>query len=282
MNVVYGRYTGTPSHPDLCQVMAGVFVKAPLMKFVAAGASVSDDWIIKFDVYIDVEKVGALSIYLGRNGKRCIRIESPNIRKERGANRQAKDTTNVKVAVKTCLEVMKPKDRSKIADDILTHFGYALNRVLVGLRNSVTSPFIANYHAATVMAARFFSGYKPGDPLPADIVSFVESSKLAEHTATFDALASLKRDYVDTKFGAVLSTAPEDSFIMVHLNAPDNYTVVKDTYDLPVNYQEKLAILKIMGPNEPIENVGVKYLSDTSNPKSVCYFLAGGDTIASS
>ena len=55
---------------------------------------------------------------------------------------------------------------------------------------------------------------------------------------------------------------------------------VTTTYDLPKNYQEKLALLKLCEPSQPVENIGVKFIEEIENDSNaILYYLVGGETV---
>jgi hypothetical protein len=82
-------------------------------------------------------------------------------------------------------------------------------------------------------------------------------------------------------FGAVVRLEYDGSLSFLELSRTK--TQVKNlasTYDLPVNYQEKLAILKIMETRSTYtKHRGVGLKCSYENIKTSVFFLVGGDTI---
>jgi len=274
MNIVYGRFTGQPVHPLLRKVIEGVNAKAPLLKFVAA--DMGADYLTWFDVLHDVETLGKVYISYTRNGT-SVAVASENIKKQRG-NKDTKVTKNANVAIKTCLEVFRPKPQDKVAYGILRDFNYATQILEMNAREAVTGFLRSGSRALTFGC--FLADFQ-GGALPADIQAAVMAEGLCDKVARHRAMEAL-RAAVTAKYGVVLAAAPDNAFVMVDLGKPDVTTVVKDTYSLPTNYQEKLAILKIMDPREPVPNVGFKYAAGGDTAHGPSYFLAGGDTVTKS
>jgi len=272
MNISYGRFAGKPVHPLLGAVIKGVNAKAPLLKFVATDADA--DSITWFNVFHDVEFLGKVYFARARTGKAII-VRSDNIKKQRG-DRHAKTTTNTNVAVKTCLEVFKPKPQDKVAAGIVIGFNQAYSLLGTTIRGEVSS-FLR--HGSRSLSFGCFLAEFQGGALPDDIKDMIQTEKLPEKAARHRALESL-RSGIDACRGVVLSAAPDNSFVAVDLSKPYATVVIRDTYALPTNYQEKLAILKIMEKEEPIANVGFKYNSLDTMEFGPSYFLADGDTVA--
>lgn len=271
-NVDYGRFVGAQVHPLLAEVIRGVYVKAPTLKFLAKVVD-SNNRVAQFDVLDDVAVVGNLHIVYGRTGH-SVAIRSDNIKKQRGI-KDTKRTTNVKVAIKTCLEAFKSKSQDRMAKAVLSGFDYAMSALNLSTRDAVLASI---RHGARGTQIGCFLGEFQGGPLPDNIRDMVATEKLVEKVAAFRAAQTIAAAE-SSKHGVVLSPAPEGAFVMVDLGKPDAVVVIKDTYALPTNYQEKLAILKIMGKNEPVPNIGFKYDDSDTAQFGLSYFLVGGDVI---
>jgi hypothetical protein len=77
-----------------------------------------------------------------------------------------------------------------------------------------------------------------------------------------------------SNYGVCIRTEKDGTITVVDMNDMNVRMETTSTYDLPTNYQEKFAILKIMEYKQPIEHVGVKFEESPD-----LYFLIGGETI---
>jgi hypothetical protein len=59
-----------------------------------------------------------------------------------------------------------------------------------------------------------------------------------------------------------IKLTPSGEMLAVDLTNVEKVKQFASSYDLPVEYQEKLTILKIMEVNQPIEGIGVKVEDD--------------------
>jgi hypothetical protein len=75
-------------------------------------------------------------------------------------------------------------------------------------------------------------------------------------------------------YGICIRIEKDGTLTVVDMNDMNVRMETTSTYDLPANYQEKFAILKIMDYKQPIEHVGVKFEESPD-----LYFLVGGETI---
>jgi hypothetical protein len=64
--------------------------------------------------------------------------------------------------------------------------------------------------------------------------------------------------------GIVIKLVHDGVMVVVDLTDKTTVKQLTSTYDLPSEYQEKLAILKIMENNQPIAGVGVKVEYDSA------------------
>lgn len=280
MNINYGPFQGKPVALLLLEVVSGVFAKAPNLTFVAKSVD-SNDNINCFSVYHDTEYVGGINILIKRrsDGARytTIRVTSENIVRERG-EANTKYTENPKVAVKVCLGSFRPTPQGKVADAIFKRAVDMRNVMGYRVNSNLTAPWAQSDKITQLI--RCVLSFIDGNPVaPASVLKHLEDKKTAEALGHVDAVSHITNCF-DTKHGVVLAAARGGAYHMVDLASPEVFKVIKDTYDLPPNYQEKLAILKIMEKMTPIQNVGFKFCDDAQFGDS--FFLAGGDTIPAS
>jgi hypothetical protein len=98
-------------------------------------------------------------------------------------------------------------------------------------------------------------------PLPPNMML---DAKWRDHLATYKIVDSVFRAW-ENRTGMLVKLLPSGVMTVVDLTIGEVVMVTSNTYDLPVEYQEKLAILKIMECNQAIEGMGVK-VEDTHIP----------------
>jgi hypothetical protein len=83
------------------------------------------------------------------------------------------------------------------------------------------------------------------------------------------------------KGGAVVVNFSDGTLWYAQISADDPEIVkLNSTYDMPQNFQEKLALIKLCEPSQPVENVGVMFKADIErDPEATLYYLVGGDTV---
>ena len=62
--------------------------------------------------------------------------------------------------------------------------------------------------------------------------------------------------------GLLVKLSNSGVMTVVDLTTKDVLMITDNSYDLPVEYQEKLAILKIMESNQAVHGIGIKVLDD--------------------
>jgi len=280
MNVDYKSYRGCDISPDLLTVLATVFAKSPSVAFVAHRLDANNK-IDMFRAYLNGHMVGSLYLVrqTRRNGMRptVIRVESDSIQKKRGSNRNAKDTESPSVAAKICLQSFKPRPTGVVAHQLLDGANSACGVARYRAKTDLIEGW--RQEESVIGLVKFVAAVKadPSTPVPQSFAEFLESRKTGERLDAFYA-ADFVHDTFAAKHGLVLSPTYGDMFFAVDLGDPEKVFDVKSTYDLPVNYQEKLAILKIMETDVPVLNVGLKFRYD-GNAFGPSFFLTGGDTI---
>jgi hypothetical protein len=225
-------------------------------------------------VYHDYERVGMINI--DHHAVEGVKFDSYHITSERiktkrrasGSNsKNIKQTKHFKNAVKIAMDVFKRTEpnviAAKIADDVNDYINSMINNAGTSARSFVGS------HHPDVLA------YMTG-ATPTMSPELTEAMKL-EGQARYDnfRIAKAVQHSFVSKYGICIRTEKDGTITVVDMSDLDNVRMeTTSTYDLPANFQEKFAILKIMEYKQPIEHVGVKFPNDPD-----LYFLVGGETI---
>ena len=273
MKIDYNKYVGKKLHPKLKEIMTEVFCKMPQLTFRATDAHPHEGVIIEVDAFEKIHKVGSIEVsreaYRGDEMKDVIKVTSHLIKKQRGATNVVA-TINAKRAISKCLEVFKPKEVNEVVDKLVKEVDGDISNMIWSYDRH--APNINHVQASILLLA-----YAKGEPIPIEKEEADKPIK-GEEAINNARIARKVGEQFKNKFGAIVRLEYDDSLSFLEL-AGQELKNLASTYDLPVNYQEKLAILKIMEPDQPIQNIGVRFECSYNNIKTFVFFLVGGDTI---
>ena len=223
-------------------------------------------------VYAGTEKVGNIWMSLEyRNGENIhtYHLSSSRITSGRRGNRNSRKTKHYKNALRDAVQAFAPFELKELAEktiavanDLVTRIAQRAQQQLSWSLNSGVPEF-AQY-AADVL-----------DNGPHDIPNYLLAKltngwrdKLSNHNIADNVLQSCRR--LD---GMALKLMPSGEFIAVTMRDKDVVAQSSNPYDLPPEYQDKFAILKMMEKDQPIANVGIKGEMDGG----MIFYMAGGD-----
>ena len=278
--IIMGR--GNKVVPDLQVLVDMVAIKRPLFEFEAQmfRDEIYDDgtkttWVRGVDVYQDAEFIGNICIARGEgrlnaDGERpdAFFIESKHIQNQRG-RRNTKVTSNIETAVKAVIKYfnfLKPRDICyqlfDEANDKMRGIGYRVGSYL----NDMVSLDTRKVKMYFLEKAMF--GEATLDP---NAVTVQKDSK-----GKYDTYLAFKQ--METKFdsmngvreGYIVEIMRDESYRVMHTNykkipAEDDstlFTRYRKFEDLPVDMQNKIAVLKIAQAEDPILDIGVKLGND--------------------
>ena len=257
--------------PSLENLMRELHHRMPRISYVVRTVSqleVQGVWL-----YHDYEKVGVINI--DRHEFEGVKFDSYHITSERiktkrrasGSNsKNIKQTKHFKNAVKIAMDVFKRTEpnviAAKIADDVNDYINSMVNNA-----GSSARGFVGNHHA-DVLA--YMTGATP--TMSPELVEAMKVDGQARYD-NFRIAKAVQHAFV-SKYGICIRTEKDGTITVVDMNDMNVRMETTSTYDLPTNFQEKFAILKIMEYKQPIEHVGVKFPDDPD-----LYFLIGGETI---
>lgn len=262
-------YAYDPSHyhvvpTDALHIfMCDLAIKLPTIKFVASGRTYVNA-VTKVDelvVYNEGNKVGKIwqsSEYVDGKSTIVYNISSDRIQNQRG-NRNRKHSRIYKKALGIAIEVLGPLSPKKIAEDILENMTYRMTNIRGNASGQVTQTVRGN-ELAILEYIRECADVAPTAPPPELLNAFGSwREKLTNMRIASDVYAAY-----DANNGVVIKLAHDGVMVVVDLTDKTTVKQLTSTYDLPSEYQEKLAILKIMENNQPIAGVGVKVEYDNA------------------
>lgn len=272
MNVDYKTFpASTPIVKSLESLMRELHHRMPRVSYKVARATAEQ--VYEVHVYHDYERVGGIRYELAEDNKGVkhdlFSISSHNIRLERRAkgmgNKNTKQTKLFKNAVKIGIEVFKRTNAKVIADKIAEDTIDQINDML-NQAGSHSRSFVSTNHVDLLAYATGASAMsdKLAEAIKTDGQNRYDNYRIAK---------AIQQAFVN-QYGICIRTEEDGTITVVDMKNITLHMETKSTYDLPTNYQEKFAILKIMEYKQPVEHVGVKFANAPD-----LYFLVGGETI---
>lgn len=250
---------------DLHVLLCDIALKNPKVEFHANGASLRSDGTREVSdvlVFNNQQRVGRLWLseeYISGERLNMYLIDSPRIHQQRGS-RNRKKTKHYKIALKTALDSFKEYPTNEVAGKVMEDASYHLNSVAsnaaYAMKESVSGVnglgAVLNYLADVLDNGP--------QPVPPTLLTLLDS-RWRDKLTTSKIVADIHREFLKGN-GLLVKLATSGVMTVVDLTTKDVLMVTDNSYDLPVEYQEKLAILKIMEGNQAVHGIGIKVLDD--------------------
>jgi hypothetical protein len=264
-------------HPDLHILLCDLAIKLPKIAYESnavslhrkADGSHGDRVIGEVTVYNNEEKIGKISIqqdYIDSKYINVYQLDSPRIQQQRGM-RNRKKTKHYKIALRSALDAFKEFPPDEVAKIMITDTSYRMSALRQNANSQVTSCVNTTVVAASVL--QYLVDVEENGPQ--ELPPIMLDPKWRDNLSTYKIVDSVFRAW-ENRTGMLVKLLPSGVMTVVDLTIGEVVMVTSNTYDLPVEYQEKLAILKIMENNQAIEGMGVK-VEDTHIPH--IYMTAG-------
>ncbi len=253
------HYHVVPQHA-LHILMCDLAIKQPKIKFVAAGKTYLESvtYVDEANVFNDGEKVGKIWITSEFvEGKRVYtyNMQSDRIQNQRGS-RNRKHSRIYKKALSIAADAFSEVPNKAIADRIIEEAKYRVSNVSQSAMSQLRQ--VINGNELAVL--EFIKGVEDVAPtrVPRELLSAMTGWR---DKLTNCQVAQSVRNAMDACTGMFVKLTPSGGMTAVELTTPDVAKRIGSSYDLPLEYQEKFAILKIMEVNQPIQGVGIKVKS---------------------
>lgn len=275
------KYQDMDVCPELGDLIQAVFASIPSLEFHACH---SRPWGIDAKSFIDAvevfdgeQKVGKLewtNKYTCNGYIKVYRISSKRIIKERG-DKNAKTTESAKSAIKIAKQAFVKDTDGARAYTIHEEFHRKYNDVLWHYNHNLET----KTRKLTEPAIEYLIGKVEGTIPTIDPV-IVQYIKGEDFITTRDncRIAQKVHQSLSNGDGLILYVDRNEKLTAVY---PKERTLKKldSTYDLPNNYQEKYAILKIMEYRQPIDGIGIKLELKVDDKEGDYYYLMPGEVI---
>jgi hypothetical protein len=276
MKIDYGNHIASSvgSHvtiaPSLETLMRELHHRMPRISYVVQNIAQLEVYGVV--VFHDYERVGTITIE--HHHVEGVKFDSYTIKSDRiqtkrkakgSSSKNIKQTKHFKNAVKIAMDVFKRTEPSAIAAKIVTEIGGDIQN-MVNNAGSQASVFVRGHHE-TILS--YLTG---ASPMSAELTEAMKTDGQAKYDNY--RIAKAVQHSFTSNYGVCIRTEKDGTITVVDMNDLNVRMETTSTYDLPANYQEKFAILKIMEYKQPIEHVGVKFEESPD-----LYFLVGGETI---
>lgn len=271
-------------------LLSNYFLIDPTVKFVANNRSrryndgnFSDDErpIGSVHAYKDSQHLGSVRVYrdnyrgLGRMDVYAVRSEAIN--KARGRSRDEVITKDAHKAIKHMQEYFRSKSNNAFRDKILGLATSKINGMCTTAQYKVNSLLHSKENVAVAMyLLAQYEGLAPS--LPESMNTIFSKPENLQRFYDLRITESIQKEYGNG--GAVVITFSDGGMWYADKSEISDIAKVTTTYDLPKNYQEKLALLKLCEPSQPVENIGVKFSEEIENDSNaILYYLVRGETV---
>jgi hypothetical protein len=276
MKIDYGNHIASSvgSHvtiaPSLETLMRELHHRMPRISYVVQNIAQLEVYGVV--VFHDYERVGTITIE--HHHVEGVKFDSYTIKSDRiqtkrkakgSSSKNIKQTKHFKNAVKIAMDVFKRTEPNVIAAKIVTEIGGDIQN-MVNNAGSQASVFVRGHHE-TILS--YLTG---ASPMSAELTEAMKTDGQAKYDNY--RIAKAVQHSFTSNYGVCIRTEKDGTITVVDMNDLNVRMETTSTYDLPANYQEKFAILKIMEYKQPIEHVGVKFEESPD-----LYFLVGGETI---
>lgn len=252
-----------PATDELHKFMCDIASKLPSVHFVADGRTFrhGDPRTDEFKVFNGTEEVGKIwgtTDYDSKESKNVYiyNVNSYRIQNQRG-QRNRKFTKHYKVILKTAMEVFAPVPTDVIATNIVERVGYRVSSLA---SNAATRAFYC-VRGNEGEVLQYFKQIEDEGPIPIPQALNTNLGKWQDGYANWRIADSVNEKF-KANDGMAIKLTPNGEMLAVDLTNPKEVKKFTNSYDLPVEYQEKVTILKIMEVNQPIEGIGAKVEDD--------------------
>ena len=275
-------FQGMAVYPQLQEFVDKLFAVRPSLEFVASACRRTHEdvkFITEVDVFEDDQKLGAIgwTMKWSRvNGNEfAYYIYSRNINNNRG-DKHAKRTKNLTSAMRVAVDVLVKDTSDKMAAKISTIIRSQMEHVVWQVTHKYRDKKSNLYEDALEYVLSVIEGGSPA--ISDNILQAVSSEKFQEAQNNFRIANSVASCLAKSQ-GAIVFVDRKQR--LTFIDVPNlQLQRLESTYDLPKEYQEKYAILKIMENRQPIQNVGIRIDYDVGDDEARDYFyMTPGDIV---
>lgn len=261
-----------------------IYVVRPTLKFVASERQpykMDPCTIGTLAVYEDGVYLGKVKLshenYREKGRMDVFYLFSENIVKKRGVRGQT-TTIDINKAVKIVQGVFSAPSQEKVWSEMTCTLASELEDAVRHAKWAVSS--IVD-RSRTPLTAYLLDVYENGPKqMPENLVDLMFKKDNEVQSFRDLKIVSGVEDHHKMKNGIAVALFEDGKVWSASLVEKDKgVSKLQSTYDLPINYQEKLSMLRILEPRQPVENMGIYFESSMQQRKCKLFFLVAGDTV---
>ena len=269
-------------HPNVSFVFDG---KSHWMYDGKTGREIGDDRQIGFvSAYEDSQFLGSIRVvwkdYRGSGRRDVYAITSDNIQKRRGHNRQMTETKDAHKAIKIMEDAFRVKNNSAYRTAVVDEARSCMSSMIANARYKVsreTDRLATNSEIAMFLLAHY-EGTQP--KLEGKVAELFSTDEKLQNFHNLRIALSMESEFDKDGMLVVEYSNGLMWYTPNGMHKSTELARLNSTYDLPQNYQEKLALIKLCEPIQPVAHVGVFFKTELErDPETRVYYLVGGDTV---
>ena len=263
-----------PYGDNLEEFLNLVALAKPLCTFAVDNDCVRSEWIRNGEngseymelinsikVYEDGEAIGSISVgrrYRGGSREDVYGVESFRIHKERGS-RNTTYVKDIKVAMRNVKKFFTGRQDNEVKELITHNVKRGMEGVMHNAIQSINWAVDAREIAFNYIMQAYHS-HKRGETMvsmPVKMPTVTDQEKLFSKCDDVIQAKTLDDHYKGNNgYGVQMRI---DNSIVTYSYASDKITKYRGFDDVPTNIQEKLAMFKVLGKDEPYADFGVKF-----------------------
>lgn len=278
-NINYKNREGyKPVRPELHKLLCDLTLKYPSLTFLATSTSRvdSDDYADDIYVYSGTERLANVWMTTGydRASKQYIPnyiISSERITSGRRGSRHSKTSKHYKVILKEAMLACVPLGQAVVIDKFMELAGSKLETLTNRAGTGVSHVIERNaQHIATFLLA----AHNNRELRVPDALLNMLASGWQDKVHSAKAIKTML-DLFRAKEGMAVKLLEDGSYMAVDCST--NFMIESSSpYDLPSEYQTKLAMLKLVDFDQPVVDIGVKIkFADSVSPTTMFYMTPG-------
>ena len=267
-----------PPHQNLHIFMCELAMKIPTISFATDGiASFSGTvYCDEFLVYAGNEKVGRLWIrldYVDGKAVEVYNISSNRITSGRRGSKSTKRSRHLKMIMREALKAFAPFEDKELAESILTEAREGCANVASRAGSQFDWAFRSTPLLIALAEYLIHVGTNGPAPIPYEVTSIIPQN-WTEKLNNFKVANSVANEIKAGTGMAIRYYVSSGAMIAVDVATGEIVAKTESSYDLPVEYQDKLAVLKMMEKDQPIAGVGIK-VGDSRKDHATFYLTPG-------
>jgi hypothetical protein len=262
------------------EVLSIVHAKRPLLEYESERTNTLNE-ITSVNVWQDGQHVGKIDSNFRRYSQAkganevWFAVTSPNIKKERGANRNMKFAKDAKIAARIVIETFTKKSLAELGVSLIVD----VKSRVESLHQNVLYSFNNCVNISKPQLIRYFADLHSGKSAtpPQAILAQYDNPEVWRKIENMD-IADNVLTHLKSNNGYAIRIMKDETIMFAPLSNHDATAKYASTYELPIEVQEKFTMLKLLDAGQFASDIGIKYEKDDGDKKDLYYFIVAGET----